>query len=217
MEKVDQQRSRPFAIDIELWTAIGSPAALLLLGSSRCDVSYPAARRRRDAVMYRGVAGERPEFLTRQLPSDDMCDAFSGDRGMHVLESVQVQKPLAEVDGDWRQLEKLPRSMATLTWCCRGPRPRPVTSGGARAGGPSRGMDAQTINEIENEVIGLESLPGSDVVTAGSVNFDSARTAARRTSPCTCASSRPAGAPAKSSQPSSDGVRRRTCAKTCAG
>jgi uncharacterized membrane protein len=35
--------------------------------------------------------------------------------------------------------------------------------------------DAEIINEVENQVIGWRSLPGSDVVTAGSVNFDTAR------------------------------------------
>jgi uncharacterized membrane protein len=35
--------------------------------------------------------------------------------------------------------------------------------------------DAEIINESENQVIGWRSLPGSDVVSAGSVNFDSVR------------------------------------------
>jgi uncharacterized membrane protein len=34
---------------------------------------------------------------------------------------------------------------------------------------------AEIINEVENKVIGWRSLPDSDVVTAGSVNFDRAR------------------------------------------
>ena len=35
--------------------------------------------------------------------------------------------------------------------------------------------DAEIINEVENKVLGWRSLPGSDIVTAGSVNFDSVR------------------------------------------
>jgi uncharacterized membrane protein len=35
--------------------------------------------------------------------------------------------------------------------------------------------DAEIINEVENKLIGWRSLAGSDVVTAGSVNFDAAR------------------------------------------
>jgi uncharacterized membrane protein len=35
--------------------------------------------------------------------------------------------------------------------------------------------DAEVINEIENKVLAWRSLPGSEIVTAGSVNFDAAR------------------------------------------
>ena len=35
--------------------------------------------------------------------------------------------------------------------------------------------DAEIINEVPNSVIGWRSLPGSDVVSAGSANFDTVR------------------------------------------
>jgi uncharacterized membrane protein len=35
--------------------------------------------------------------------------------------------------------------------------------------------DAEIINEVDDKVIGWRSLPGSDVVSAGSVNFDGMR------------------------------------------
>ena len=35
--------------------------------------------------------------------------------------------------------------------------------------------EAEIINDVENKVIGWQSLPGGDVVTAGSVNFDTVR------------------------------------------
>jgi uncharacterized membrane protein len=47
-----------------------------------------------------------------------------------------------------------------------------VTSGPA---GLAVEWDAEIINEVENKVLAWSSLPGSDVVTAGSVNFDAAR------------------------------------------
>ena len=46
-----------------------------------------------------------------------------------------------------------------------------------RAKGPAGTVvewDAEIINEVPNQVIGWRSLEGSDVVSAGSVNFDSA-------------------------------------------
>jgi uncharacterized membrane protein len=42
-------------------------------------------------------------------------------------------------------------------------------------GGRKYEWDAEIINEIPNKVIGWRSLPGSDIVTAGSVNFDRVR------------------------------------------
>jgi uncharacterized membrane protein len=74
----------------------------------------------------------------------------------------------------WRRLENLPRFMTHLErvtelddrrshWVARGP-------GGLRAE-----WDAKIINEVENKVIAWQSLPGSDVVTAGSINFSPVR------------------------------------------
>jgi uncharacterized membrane protein len=161
----------PSLSDIESWTAVGGATALLLLGLSRRNRQGLWLAALATPLMYRGVTGEWPEFLTRYLPSDDPRDALSNDRGMHVLESAQVLKPIGEVYAFWRQLENLPRFMAHLDrvtqyddsglshWVARGP-------GGLRVE-----WDAQIINEVENQVIGWESLPGSDVVTAGSVNM----------------------------------------------
>ena len=39
--------------------------------------------------------------------------------------------------------------------------------------------DAEIVNEIENEVIGWRSLAGSDIATAGSVRFSTARAGAQ--------------------------------------
>jgi uncharacterized membrane protein len=165
----------PSLSDIEAWTAIGGATALVLLGLSRRNAQGLWLAAVAAPLMYRGVTGEWPEFLGRYLPSDDTREALSHNRGMHVLESVQVARPVTEVYRYWRQLENLPRFMEHLDsvteydasglshWIARGP-------GGLRVE-----WDAQVINEVENQVIAWESLPGSDVVTAGSVNFDPAR------------------------------------------
>ena len=47
-----------------------------------------------------------------------------------------------------------------------------VTNG---PGGVIVEWDAEIINEVENRILAWRSLPGSDVVTAGSVNFDTVR------------------------------------------
>ena len=82
--------------------------------------------------------------------------------------------PVADVYRFWRCLENLPRFMTHLHHVTE----RPDGKSHWVAAGPA-GLavewDAKIINEVENQVIGWRSLAGSDVVTAGSVNFDIAR------------------------------------------
>jgi uncharacterized membrane protein len=112
--------------------------------------------------------------LDRYLASDDTKTALAGTRGIHVRESVRLERPVTDLYRLWRRLENLPRFMSHLErvtetsdrrshWIARGP------------AGLAVEWDAEIINEVENQVVGWRSLPGSDVVTAGSVNFDAVR------------------------------------------
>jgi uncharacterized membrane protein len=74
----------------------------------------------------------------------------------------------------WRTLENLPLFMAHLE--------RVTDLGGGRSHWVARGpagvrveWDAEIINDVENQVIAWRSLPGADVDSAGSVNFDAMR------------------------------------------
>ncbi len=140
------KRERPAAA-----LAVASAGAWLLArgGSGRCAV-YRAAH-----------------IDTR---SEDTRVVLSGPGGMHVTESVLIYRPIAEVYAFWRDLRNLPRFMSHLHevtplngnmshWIAEGP------------GGLIIEWDAEIINEVENKVIGWKSIPGSDVISAGSVNF----------------------------------------------
>ena len=100
--------------------------------------------------------------------------ALAGARGIHVRESVRLERPVSEVYAIWRQLENLPRVLSHLEqveefgdgrshWVARGPADLGVE------------WDAEIINEVENRVIAWRSLPESDIVTAGSVTFKPVR------------------------------------------
>jgi uncharacterized membrane protein len=126
------------------------------------------------ALVSRGMIGHWPSFERRGLGRDDTRTTLGGGRGIHVRESVRLEKPIEEVYRFWRQLENLPSFMTYLQsvtplgdgrsrWVARGP-------AGVRVI-----WDAEIVNEIENTVIGWRSLPGSDVAVAGSVNFDRVR------------------------------------------
>lgn len=161
--------------DVERWGALTSAAALLAYGARRRSVLGLCAATMAIPLAYRGVAGRWPSsFLSLLRAGDDPRVALAGDRGELVFESVRIEKPLGETYLFWRTLENLPRFMSHLEsvsslgdgrshWVAKGP-------AGLRVE-----WNAELINQIPNQVIAWRSLPGSDVVTAGSVNFDMVR------------------------------------------
>ena len=100
----------------------------------------------------------------------DTRQRLGGPAGIHVEEAVTVNRPASEVFRFWRNFENLPRFMNHLRavsqreegishWVARGP------------AGVNVEWDARIINEIDGRLIAWQSLEGSEVSTAGSVNF----------------------------------------------
>ena len=92
---------------------------------------------------------------------------------VHFDTSVNIDRQPAEIYQFWRQLENLPRFMKHLEsvtkldenrshWVAKGP------------AGETEEWDAEIYNEKENELISWRSLPGADVVNAGTVRFEPA-------------------------------------------
>ena len=167
-------RSTPLS-DAENWLALGSGALLLLVGASRRStvgalsggvVRTPAVSRHHGALAGTSRTAS-PSPTTPRRPSAET-------RGVHVRESIRLEVPLADVYRFWRRLENLPRFMTHLD---RVTESSDGTSHWVAAGpaGLAVEWDAEIINEVENKLLAWRSLPGSDVVTAGSVNFDAAR------------------------------------------
>jgi uncharacterized membrane protein len=158
----------------EDWLAFGAGALALVVGVSRRSAAGAFLAISSAPLLYRGVTGRWPAVGDGLLSSDDTRTALGGARGIHVRESIRLEVPAADVYRFWRRLENLPAFMSHLNrvteaadgtshWVAAGPGGLPVE------------WDAEIINEIENQLIAWRSLPGSDVVTAGSVNFDPVR------------------------------------------
>jgi uncharacterized membrane protein len=151
--------------EIERWASLAAATAVIVYGFSRRSVPGVAlAAVAATPFAYRTLVGKWP------FENGSTRTALSGDRGIHVREAMRIDKPISEVYAFWRQLENLPRVLTHLEqvtelgngrsrWIARGP------------AGMGVEWDAEVINEVENKVIGWRSLPDSDVVTAGSVNF----------------------------------------------
>ena len=157
----------------ERWATLATATAAIAVGVSRRSVPGYCLAIAATPLAYRGIAGTWP-LVGNGRPADDTREALSGDRGVHVRESIRLELPIEEVYRFWRRLENLPRFMTYLErvtersdgrshWVACGP-------AGLRVE-----WDAEIVNEVENKVIGWRWLPGSDVVTAGSVTFSPVR------------------------------------------
>jgi len=163
--------------EFERWASIAAGAGLAIYGLSRLKrngwmhAGIGALLLRRGATAHCDLY-EAMGVNTAGTRSDTRA-ALRGSRGVNVLESVTINRPIEELYRFWRNLENLPRFMRHLEsvekitdtishWRAKGP------------AGTVAEWDAEIHNEVPNQLIGWRSLEGSDVVSAGSVNFDSA-------------------------------------------
>ncbi|HEX9367534.1 MAG TPA: SRPBCC family protein [Vicinamibacterales bacterium] len=161
--------------ELERWASIAAGAGLAAYGLSRL---------KSNGLLYAGVGGL---LLRRGVRAHcDLYDvigvntagtsngpraALRGARGVNVLESVIIDRPIELLYRFWRNLENLPQFMRHLESVEK------VTDSIShwRAKGPAGTVvewNAEIFNEIPNKLIAWRSLEGSDVVSAGSVNFD---------------------------------------------
>lgn len=170
---VDAFESRPSLGDVENWLALGSGTFLLIAGASRRSTAGAVMSACALPLIYRGVTGHWPAALNGYMQPNQLKDAL-GDGRIRVRESIRLERPLSDVFRYWRQLENLPRFMGHL---------RQVSETGNGhshwvANGPAGLLvewDAKIVNEVPDKVIAWQSLPDSDIVTAGSVNFEAMR------------------------------------------
>jgi uncharacterized membrane protein len=171
---------------VERWLSMIAGGALAAYGFKRRETPGGLAAIAGSMLLYRGATGHSAMYQAlgvnrsgigagRAAIADRGSDTrrqLGGKAGIHVEESVTISRPVTEVYRFWRNFENLPRFMRHLDmvaqredgishWVATGP------------AGTKVEWDARIINEIENKVIGWQSLEGSQVATAGSVSFDS--------------------------------------------
>jgi uncharacterized membrane protein len=168
---------------VERWLAVAAGGVLAAYALRRRDVPGGLAALAGSALLYRGATGHCAVYgaLGRNTARDgyaaiadwqsDTRQQLGGSAGVHVEESVTINRPVSEVYRFWRDLENLPRFMNHLEsvsqreggishWVAKGP------------AGTTVEWDARIINEVQDKVIGWQSLEGSTISTAGSVNFE---------------------------------------------
>jgi len=174
---------------MERWLSLVAGGALIAYAIKRRGTARQPAALAGAVLMHRGATGHcyayqalgithAPDVRAFDRGTGIIADRGSdtrrrlgGRRGIHVDESVTINRPIAEVYRFWRNFENLPRFMNHLQavsareegishWVAKGP------------AGTTVEWDARIINDVDNKLIGWQSLEGSTVATAGSVNFD---------------------------------------------
>jgi uncharacterized membrane protein len=161
--------------EFERWASMAAGAGLALYGLSRRRNSGFVLAALGGLLLQRGASGHCNVYhaLGINTADQDTRSALGGSAGVHVEESVTINRSAETLYKFWRNLENLPRFMGHLEsveritdtlsrWRAKGPAGRRVE------------WNAEIINEVPNDVIGWRSIEGSDVVSAGSVNFEDA-------------------------------------------
>jgi len=163
--------------DVEKWLSIAAGTGLALYGVSRLKRNGWLMAGLGGLLLRRGITQHCDVYeafgLNTAVSPGDTRAALGGPRGVNVLESVTINRSLEELYRFWRNLEHLPQFMRHLEsvdkvtdtisrWKAKGP------------AGTTVEWEAEVYNEVPNKLIAWRSLEGSDVVSAGSVNFDRA-------------------------------------------
>ena len=160
--------------DLERWVSMGAGAVMTAYGLGRRRTSGFALAGLGALLFRRGMTAHCDVYQALGMSTasgDDTRRALGGPAGVIVEENVTINRPISELYRFWRNLENLPRFMSHLEsveritdtlsrWRAKGP------------AGTTVEWNAEIINEVPDQVIGWRSIENSDVVSAGSVNFD---------------------------------------------
>ncbi|HEX6324219.1 MAG TPA: SRPBCC family protein [Vicinamibacterales bacterium] len=160
--------------DTERIGSAAAGAALVAYGLKRRGWTGVVSALSGAALLYRGTTGycQLSNSIGRNTRhAGDTREALAGSGGVNVCEAVTIQRSASELYREWRNLESLPERMkhlesvqelsdGTSHWAAHGP------------AGKVFEWDAEILQDIPGQLLSWRSLPGSDVVSAGSVNFD---------------------------------------------
>lgn len=134
-------------------SALSAVALGLIAGRQRSLISVPLAAASL-MLLYQAATGHSPinEALDRNsaILSDGHAVSVPHQQGIHVVESISIMRPRAELYAAWRSMDGLPQVFRDLQ------------------------ADAEIINDVPDEVIAWRTLEGAAMPHAGSVRFKDA-------------------------------------------
>ena len=156
---------------------VGNIERIVTLAAGAALLGYAWRHRSRSlgltsaGLIARGATGYCPAYAALGVNrAPDSKHALSGERGVHVRESITINATPEALYSFWRRLENLPEVMPHLEsveevdfklsrWTAKAFGAMPIS------------WIAETINEVPFETIGWKTLPGEAVQHAGSVVF----------------------------------------------
>ena len=156
--------------EAERWASMAAGAALAAYGLSRRRGSGWMLAALGGALLQRGYSGYCHVYNALGMNSaghpSDTRRALGGRAGVHVDESVTINRPIEELYRFWRNLENLPRFMRHLEsvervtdtlsrWRAKGP------------AGTTVEWNAEIINEVPNQVMRSASAKSNSTLPEG--------------------------------------------------
>jgi uncharacterized membrane protein len=160
--------------EVERWASVLGGTALTLFGASRRSPGGTALALLGGYFVYRGATGHCPAYQALGAGTADTRRSaratVQASRAVKVCKSITINRPADELYHFWHAFENLPRitdhleSVTALGpgrwhWVAKAP------------GGQRVEWDAEVINDQAGELIAWQSLPGSQIPNAGSVQF----------------------------------------------
>jgi len=163
--------------DLEKWVSLAAGTGLALYGLSRLRSNGWLWTGLGGLLLRRGVTAHCDVYealgVDTSAATSSTRAALRGSRGVNVLESVTINRSIPELYRFWRNLENLPQFMSHLQSVDK----MTDTISRWRAKGPAGVIvewEAEIHNEVPDKLIAWRSLETSQVISAGSVNFDDA-------------------------------------------
>jgi uncharacterized membrane protein len=158
----------------ERWASVIAGGLLALYGLSRRSRGGMGLALLGGSLIARGATGHCDLYqafgVNTAHSRRGLNAALSTGEGVRVEESITIDRPAGELYTMWRDLKNLPNLMTHVEsidildtyrsrWQVRGPMGKPVS------------WYADIINDERDSLIAWRSIPGSEVMTAGSVHF----------------------------------------------
>lgn len=179
MSTVLKKRADTNVSETERWINLAGGTGMIAYGLSRKDKAGIVLAALGGTLMWRGASGHSAIYQTLGINTAKRgyakgTGSKSGvpyELGLRVDHEICISRLPSEVYTFWRKLDNLPRFMRHLErvdvlddrkshWVAKGP------------AGLKAEWDAEIVNDVENQLIGWRSLPGSQVENGGSVRFD---------------------------------------------